>query len=239
MGGSPQGLDDAASIAQTIAPAAFAHKTQIALSYSQYHSLRALSHKTLSAVVPVKVGGVVAAVTHYGSQLYNELQLSSGYALRISPSIAVGVALHYLHTSTADPYYTPQHLFTASAAVEARPTESLTMGAKVFNPFAVKLAGESGERVPALFAAGLSYKLLPQLLASLQVEKGLYTRARVQAGVEYTFLEHYSLRGGLSTEPMMYTFGVGAVWGQCTFDFAAGIHPVLGLTPQLTAQYTF
>ena len=58
-------------------------------------------------------------------------------------------------------------------------------------------------------------------------------------GLEYTFFDFVNARIGLSTNPMIYSFGIGIDRSSWGVDIAMMMHSTLGVTPQISAMYKF
>jgi hypothetical protein len=47
------------------------------------------------------------------------------------------------------------------------------------------------------------------------------------------------VRGGISTNPGIYSFGFGVDYKKLRVDFSSSVHNVLGYSPQISLIYTF
>lgn len=94
-------------------------------------------------------------------------------------------------------------------------------------------------RVPVDFRAGIAYRILQPLLATVEVEKNIYQPASLHCGLEYTYNNWLSARVGMSTQPMKLSLGAGVNHSHYAIDLAMQYHTILGLTPHLSLQYQF
>lgn len=239
LGGVSVMLDDAMSTMSGNAMLASAEKASVGLGVRQEFLAQGMGYAMLGGVVPTGFGAASASVVHFGSSEYNEQNISLAYAIPIGKAVALSAVLHYLHSGTADPYYDPINRVTFSLSLGFCPSDELMIGFKAFNPVAVKADAPEEQRVPTLFCLGLSYRLVDGLLSVAEVEKRLDQQATLRFGLEYVFKESYFLRVGVNTFPVAYSFGFGMEFGGFGADLAAQIHNVLGLTPQLSLNYSF
>ncbi len=239
LGGCSVALDDAESSFDNWAAMGGLEHTVLSLSGRQQFVSEGLGYARLAAALPVGFGAWGASLLHYGNSDYNEQQVSLAYAAPAGRKVRVAAVLHYLHSATSDPYYDPVHLLTFSVAIQYAPSERLTVGFKAYNPLATEMHTDVYSRTPALLNLGVAYRLLDELLAVVEAEKNLYSEATLRMGLEYLFLENYAFRVGLNTHPTIYTFGLGIRQRHWGVDLSAQMHQVLGMTPQLSAYYSF
>jgi hypothetical protein len=67
------------------------------------------------------------------------------------------------------------------------------------------------------------------VLSAEAVKEALHP-AEFRAGAELAAFPGFTLRLGLTRNPAQVTFGFGVTAGTTGFDYAASVHPVLGVT---------
>lgn len=239
LGGVSAALPDEESALYNIAGVAWNDKGIVSLSVRQNHFAEGLGYAAAGMSVPLGTGGVLASFTHHGNSDYNEQIASVGYAMPLGKSVVLGAAFHYLHSGTSDAYYDPLNRVTFSIALQYGNPTGLLVGFKAYNPIAVVSDVTSSLRVPAIFNLGVSYRVMPELLAVVETEKNLYYSPTLKVGLAYTFHEDYIFRLGLNTQPVFYTFGFGYHRDHFGANIAMQVHNILGITPQLSLQYLF
>lgn len=239
MGGVTTSLTDNTAYLANPAILALTEQHTIVLSTRQSFLVEGLGYAAVGVSTPLGKGGASLSVIHYGNNDYNEQEATLSYALPLAKKIALGSALHYLHSATSDPYYEPLQRFTFTLALLYQPSNKLTIGFKAFNPIAVVSDKHDGVRTPALFNLGAAYWILDELMASFEVEKNLYYKPCLRVGLQYTLEKQYFFRTGFSTQPVIYTFGAGALWNHLGIDLAMQVHSILGITPQITLHCRF
>lgn len=240
MGGSFIALDDFWSAANSLAGAALLHEDhfQFGISHQQHHML---SHFTqqIAAILPIKTGTLIGGLATFGNHDYRESMFTAGYTMKLMPTLAMGISSHVLTTSVSDAYYdNPPARVTISAALQYQ-TQNVIIGAKVFNPVFVQMGTETESHIPVVMGIGASYQIHESLLATAEFEKNIYLPLTSKLGIEYTYRDCLSARIGFSTNPGIYTFGLGYQGTSYNIDLAAQMHPYLGLTPQISGNIRF
>ena len=59
----------------------------------------------------------------------------------------------------------------------------------------------------------------------------------LKIGLEWEVIENFKLRGGIGTNPLNTSFGLGYRYKKLSADIAFTYHPVLGATPQIGICY--
>ena len=239
LGGATTALEDAGSAMENVAGLSSQEGQWVMLSMRQQPGVTGMNQAALSLLSSLPFGGAGVEAVYYGDADYHEERLSAAYALPVGEQVTLGIAFHYLHSGTSDPYYEPLSRFTFSAALRYKPTRRLTIGFKAYNPIAVVSESDRAVRIPTLFNLGVGYRLLDEMLAVVEVEKNSYRAASLRVGLQYCFFDDYFARVGLATAPIVYTFGLGMQKLHLGGDVAVQIHNVLGLIPQLSLRYHF
>ena len=200
--------------------------TQLDLGWRQGYLSQGMATKTLQATIPAgKTTTAYAGYSHFGDAVYHEQQATAAYAIMLNWQITVGVYGQYSNIGTDDAHYKPQHWLDAgvvlTAAAGDRTGAYLVAGSRHWDT-----DRPLGGRI------GATYSPTDGLLtvAELAVEE----RTRLRCGLEYTYEKRYSARAGLSTNPLVMTFGVGYKIKNYHIDLSTEVHQVLGLSPQIT-----
>lgn len=237
MGGTSVALGDAASSLCNVAALAHRSGYGVAMAYRNDFLMATTAHKWLAAYGSLTPTGTIAAsYHHYGGSLYSEQRLSAGYAQALGQQLSIGATIDYLYSGVSDGHYDALHALTFTAGMQLSVGRSWTLGARIFNPAAVRAGAD---RLPVVMNIGAAWQTTSALLTTIEVEKSIYSPATLRAGAEYAFLEHFAARLGLVTYPVTYCFGVGANYGHYDLDFVAAVHQHLGLMPQIGLSAAF
>ena len=193
----------------------------------------------LAVATPLPFGGVGLQAQYFGDADYNEKQLTAAYGMPVNDELSLAVGFHLLHSSTSDPYYDPLLRLTFSLAVQYSPLDDLVIGFRTFNPVAMVAETNQAVRIAALFNLGVSYRIVNDLMATVEVEKNVYYDASLRFGMEYLFADYFAARVGAGTAPTFYSFGVAVRLQHLAVDLAAQVHSLLGISPLIALSYNF
>lgn len=214
-------------------------KTSAGLYYESRFTLNQLSSKSAAVLVPTGIGVLGATFNYFGYSLYNEMKIGLVYARAFSPYFRIGVQLDYLQTSLGMDYGSKGNV-TFELGVQSDITESLTLGAWVYNPIQVKLADYDDERIPAIFRFGLAWHFSDHFFATMEAEKNTsFHPIIIRGGLEYGFKDRFFLRTGFSTQQEIFSMGFGFKIKILRFDISAAMHEALGFSPQASLIFQF
>lgn len=190
-----------------------------------------MADKSIEAVWPTGQLGILgASYSRTGGKDYREQRTTAGYAIDVAPWMKVGVAAHYMHIGTSDAYYEPRQWLAATAAVQAALSEHVCL---------TLLGGTrpwDGRR-PWRAHAQMAYRPVTHMVTLIEAESE--ERMRLRLGMEYQYQGMLFFRGGLATNPLTATFGVGLRYRWIGIDISAETHRSLGITPQTSLTIWF
>lgn len=200
----------------------------VALDWRRGYRLSALDDKTLSLQLPLGAGTALAAYSHRGTVDYHEQQAMAAYVMPLTNGLRAGMSARWLQRGTSDAHYESRQWLAPSALLQASwQATSLTL-----------LAGTRpwDESRPWRMHLQAAYRPLPQLLTIAELE--CEERTRMRLGMEYIY-DCWQLRGGMATQPVVLTFGLGMRRPHYSIDLAVEVHSALGITPQTTLALWF
>lgn len=214
-------------------PAMLAHISNpgAGVNYENRFLVRELGISSISAVLPSRPGVFGLAFNQFGSNLYSQSFAGLSFGRSFGEKFQAGVRLDARHTRLAEDYGRRTDLSFA-VGLGAILTNDLVLAAALFNPLKIKSAKDFDESLPAIYRAGLAYKVERNLTITVEAEKDIRYKPSFRAGVEYIFKEVAAVRAGLGTNPLTHAFGFGFNFGSFIFDIAAVRHEVLGYSPQ-------
>jgi hypothetical protein len=225
-----------------------AHQNQAGLAWlknpeaSIYSEMKYLNKATsLNAVafaMPTKQGVFALSVNRFGYSQYNESKVGLAFAKTFGEKFSLGAQFDYLNTYVGDNNGSKSGI-TMEIGFQAKVTNALTIGGHLYNPTRTKLAAYNNERVPTIFKLGIQYTFSDNVLAVAEIEKDIYNKPLVKLGVEYRIIKSIYVRGGVSTNPVKSSFGVGAYYKSFKFDFSSSFHQQLGYSPAINISYVF
>jgi hypothetical protein len=238
LGNASVSLSDVWSAHHNQAGLAFVHDPAAGVSYENRFLLKEISVRGGVVALPIKAGTFGLCITNFGYSLYSENKYSLSFAKAFGKKLSAGIAMDYLSTKIAEGYGSRGSL-AAEAGIIAKPLKGLTMGVHVFNPTRSKISAYDDERLPTIIRLGGDYLFSDKVRLAAEVQKDIKYKAEFKAGIEYLPVKELYLRIGLSTNPVLSTFGFGLNLKNLKIDFAASYHQTLGLSPQLGLSYSF
>jgi len=221
--------------------AALAWMDQIGVgaSYDNRFTIANLSTKGFVFALPLKAGTFAVSGDVFGYSQYNEKKAGIAFAKKLGSKFSAGVQLDYLNTFINDDNYGSHTAFAVEAGLLAEPLKNFRIGFHVYNLSRAKLAEYADEKIPIIFRLGASYNFSEKLSWSVEEEKDVDLKAIFKSGLEYHVADALYLRGGLSTNPTLFSFGFGLKMGPLMLDIASTYHQVLGFSPAMALTYNF
>ncbi len=207
------------------------------VSYDERFLLTNLSTKGFVFALPSKVGTFALSGDVFGYSQYSEKKAGIAFAKKLGEKFSAGVQLDYLNTFINDDFYGSHTTFAVEAGLLAEPLKNFRIGLHVYNLSRAKLAQYADEKIPTIFRLGASYKFSDKLFWSLEEEKDIDQKAIFKSGLEYHVVDALYLRGGIGSNPSLFSFGFGLKIGKLMLDVAASYHQVLGFSPAVSLTY--
>ncbi len=236
MGNASVTFSDVWSIHNNQAGLAGLKNISVGFYYENRYSLKELSLKSAAFILPTNSGVFGLSMNYFGYENYNEKKIGLAYAKSFGEKFSAGLQLDYLSTHIGEEYGN-RNTFTFELGIIAELTENLFLGAHVYNPLRAKLSDYNDERIPTIAKLGLSYIYSEKLLVSIETEKDINFSPVFKGGIEYKIIKEIYVRTGISTNPVLNTFGFGVKIKSLKIDFASSLHPVLGYSPQISMMY--
>ncbi|MFT5595906.1 MAG: hypothetical protein ACI8QH_000694 [Flammeovirgaceae bacterium] len=195
-----------------------------------------------AAATALGKGAIGLNYSNFGYGVYNEGKLGLAYGMKLAERFSIGVQLNYHTTRIAADDYGNAGALTAEVGVRMEVSERVTIAAHLFNPTRTTLIdnGESAipdEKIPTLIRLGVGYQISDEVLLAGEVEKDIDQNALFRGGIEYQPVDILYLRLGASSEPSLFSFGLGLRFESFQFDLASSYSSVLGYSPQVSLTY--
>lgn len=198
---------------------------EIGIDTKSYFTIKNMTRYALAASVPTQYGSFGYSLAYFGYSKFNTLNTGIAYAMRLAPNLSAGIQVGYINFYIADDYGnkgTASSNLSLYYALNSR----LSMGMHVYNPTRSKLF-EKGD-IPTIINLGAAYKYTEGGIIAAQISQHLQNITVVSMGFDQQFGQIVSVRGGLSTNPTRFYYGVGVKMAPFTVDMAANTHSVLG-----------
>jgi hypothetical protein len=210
---------------------------EIAAFYSpQPFGMTELSLASFALAHPTSYGQVGVSVNRFGFDLYREVSGILSYANSYRDVFSFGINLTY--NSLAIKNYGSASAIGVDIGILATITRGLRWGFFAANVNAPSI-GQAREKLPQVYASGLSLRPADGLLLGLDVIKDIRYPALLRGGLEYRLVDLVSLRVGVGNNPAKFSSGLGVHYSFVHFDYAMTTHPDLGLSHQFSVAVDF
>lgn len=220
-------------------PAGIAALTRPTLSFGMERRffISELDTRAVTAVVPAGSHSFGLNVNFFGSELYNEQQISLAYARALSERFSAGIRINYHGLKIpAGPH---QQAWSVGTGIQFAPLPRLKLGAAVYNPNRAVFNGAVYAEIPFIVSMGLACDFSEKVMGTVAADHTFGGETRLRTGVEYRLHPNFGIRGGISTNPFTQYGGLGLLYQGLALDLAASSHLYLGLSPQISLGYEF
>lgn len=218
---------------------AYYSSSSVGLDYDQgFFADKNLSTKSVGAILNTGIGNLGLQMKYFGFQLYNEQKIGLAYGRSLGKYLAIGVQLDYFRTYIGQDYGSAQAL-SFEIGFYSKLSPKLEMGAHIFNPIGMTIGNEYKEDLPISFKLGMLYHIDENLLIASEVEKILTEKTIYKFGLEYLLNDYFSVRSGISTQPTLFSFGMGLTLKKWVLDIGTAYHQTLGFTPRISLYFSF
>jgi len=209
----------------------------VGFAYDSYLGLdKNLSLKSAAFLIPTHSGTFGLSLSYYGYSAYHVQKIGFAYGKSLGKIFSVGLQIDYLSLSIGNDYGNANAI-TFEIGILANLSEDLKIATHIYNPFMVKLGEVNPEITPAIFKLAAAYTIEDDILVLAEYEQSVDAHGIFKIGMEYHLLEQFFVRGGLATNPNLFSFGLGFNFSGFTIDVGTSYHQTLGFSPKVGIYY--
>ena len=210
--------------------------------YESRFLIDGLAFAGFAGATPLGKGTIGLNYSNFGFGAYNEGKVGLAYGMKLADGFSVGVQLNYHNTQISAENYGSTGALTAEVGFRVEVSERVSIGAHLFNPTRTTLIDNGDlaipdEKIPTVIRLGAGYQISDEVLFAGEVEKDIAQDVLFRGGIEYHPADILYLRMGASSEPNLFSFGLGLNFDQFNFDLATNYHSLLGYSPQISLTY--
>ncbi|TAH18492.1 MAG: hypothetical protein EAZ08_11415 [Cytophagales bacterium] len=237
MGNAAVTLHDEWSVFNNIGGLAWIEKPSAFTSFDNRYGMTGFSTVTAGVVTPTKFGMAGGlSISQFGGDAYRETNLSIGISHKIS-NVSIGLRANYFQLAIEG--LGTRRMMTFEFGGVMKLTETVWLGAHIYNFNQAKIADFQDERLPVVMKAGLSYRPTEKLIFNLETEKDIAFPQTFKAGLEYKILTSLALRTGISTKPFVSSYGFSFAFYAFEVVYSLNTHPQLQPSHHLALAYQF
>ena len=207
------------------------------ISYQNRFGLKELQTQGVVYALPLKKVVLSAGSQLYGYQQYRTVKSGIGVSMALSEKVSAGVKLNHHFIRLNENYGTSSSL-SADLGLLVKFNERIHFGFSALNVGRSKVSPNLNERLPSALRLGLSYRISDQLIMLTEIEKNVISPLQVKCASEYKPTAKWYFRGGVSTAPLSFSFGVGGRFKELfQLDVGTAYHQLLGWSPHVSFQF--
>ena len=232
-------LPDIWSVAHNQAGLAYLQHWAISLHHENKFVVPQYGLNALAVAAPTKPGTLGFSFYYFGYSQYHEMKSGLSFSKLLFKNFSAGIQINY-HTVFISQDYGRSSAVSVEGGFMAQPIQNFFIGCHIFNPTQSKFnTPDNLEKLPVIFRFGLGYSYKNRIWMGLETTKRSGFKEVWKLGLEIEAIQHLYFRGGLATDPILNTFGIGYKVIGFSGDLAFSFHPQLGFTPHFTITYTF
>ena len=205
-----------------------------------YESMYLIDELSLAAgtVVLPAVGGTLGlSFYQLGEGTYKESKAGLAYSKRLSKKLNAAVQFDYFHTRFPE-NEKGSSFPTFELGMSYQATRELTLGLHLFNPIKNGFRTQyQRQKTAAIIRFGGHYQFQDKALLALEIEKNSAQNAQIKSGLEFTPLENFAVRLGVSGRPLQLSAGIGYSFSKIVTNIGFSYHETLGITPSVALNY--
>ncbi|TLX77743.1 hypothetical protein E9993_03610 [Labilibacter sediminis] len=212
-------------------PAGTTHikNSSFATGYLLPYFTQELSHKSIIATLPTKLGVISSSLNHFGYRLYHETQINFNYARSITPNFSFSFSLHIQNNHIANTG-SGQQVYSG-IGILYNISENLSFGTTITNPEKTRIKiGEEKIEIPTFFITGLSWKPNSTFTINTELEKQSGLKSLVKLGLNYNIHKQIWIKTGILGKPVNYTMGMGVKFNDLKIDTGISHDQTLGIS---------
>jgi len=207
------------------------------ISYQNRFGLKELQSQGVVYALPLKKVVLSAGSQLYGYQQYRTVKSGIGVSMALSEKVSAGVKLNHHFIRLNENYGTSSSL-SADLGLLVKFNDRIHFGFSALNVGRSKVSSNLIERLPSALRIGLNYRISDQLIMLAEIEKNVISPLQVKCAAEYKPTAKWYFRGGVSTAPLSFSFGVGGRFkDQFQLDLGTAYHQLLGWSPHVSFQF--
>lgn len=237
IGNAAVTLNDQWAIFNNIGGLAWIEKTSAFTSFDNRFGMTGFNTVTAGIVVPTKFGMAGGlTISQFGGEAYRETNFSVGISHKMS-NVSIGLRANYFQLAIEGLGTRRMLAFEFGGVMKL--TQTLWLGAHVYNFNQARVADFQDERLPVLMKAGISYRPTEKVMLNLETEKDINFPQTIKAGLEYKVIPTFVLRTGISTKPFISSYGFSFSFYAFEFLYSLNTHPQLQPSHHIALAYQF
>lgn len=235
LGHTSSSLSDEFSLINNPGTLGFVEKGSISVGYMDLYGIEGLSSVYAVLSKAIKSGCLSLGATSLGDNIFRQDKLTFGIGNKFGIA-SIGAGINYHHMTIEGFGSNTYFSLDVGGLVELSP--SVFISGLVKNITQAKVSKYTGEYLPTLMSAGISFRPAKQLLINTQYDKEVDYHGILKFGIEFTY-SSLVVRTGLITDPARIDFGLGFHYKKLKIDYALKNHQILQSSHVVNLAFLF
>lgn len=217
----------------------FSKDKKVEIGYFNEYELMQLSTYNVVYQQPSKTIDISVLMSYYGYENYNEMSCGLNVGKLLNRYISLGIRIAYFRLDYIDNQNTIG-LLTADIGLRYIPVDNIEFSCLLINPFRVSYtAVDNVYNLPVSLIGGVKLVLTEYLNSYTEVRRNVDNTLNYKVGMEGVFYDKFFIKGGIITDPLIPTLGVGLKTRHIHIDTFFSWHQVLGISSGICLGFTF
>jgi hypothetical protein len=210
----------------------------MSMNYLRPYNLNELSTRSIKGKYTTKWMGFDGQWAQSGDEIFMENYINFGASRQLSKAFELGIKGGYYHYATIND-------IKGSALLSEfycyyNPFEKMQVCIYLFNPTRSKVR-QSGALIPLnqSFHFGSTFFPVKSTALLIEFEKQQQQDLIFHIGMESSAWETFIIRAGISTQPLMPSWGIGGKIYHIKYAIGWNMHPALGISSCFSLQYNW
>lgn len=211
------------------------------INYFNYYGLKELGTVNVAFSYPNDFLSAGVDISSFGYDQYRESMFRLFLGKPLGERWSIGISLQYTLLQTKLMEESPQYL-SADVGILFTPVEKLLIGMLIQDFPSVEILKKNADIESIIYYSlqiGFQWEVINNLLIVGNAETDKQTTVSGRIGIEYQLIDHFYVRTGIRTTPLLPTLGVGYWLSGFVVDVAVHYHPVLGISTGIGLKYCF
>jgi hypothetical protein len=202
----------------------------IELSYSNRYMLRELATQAATITTPAAKGAISSSLSYFGTEQFNQVQVSLGYGFKLSEWLGAGAALNGMSRKVQ---ITGQEDFSVTGDIGLLGSfqRGFRFGLNMDVPYPASTGIETFPGHRSGLSFGVAYEKKDDFLLTSRISWEEYRRIYYSGGIEIFLTGYLAARVGVKLpSEATFSFGTGLYLKRWNINLGFSSHPVLGLS---------
>lgn len=232
LGGASVSLVDIWASYNNQAALAKINNIQCAAFYINNFSIKELSTKAVSCLLPSKYGNFNINISQFGYSKYNETKIGFSYSKVLLKKLAFGIQFDRLAIKQTGISGGSIDAYTFEIGLLSNIKDNILIGFHIFNPIQAKFSSENyNKNIDSIAKLGFSWKIDKYFLITTQSQLMFNKSLKHGLGLEYYINKTFTFRCGISNKPKSISIGAAYKYKKISCNIAFWHHQTLGYSP--------